>query len=141
MKKVKPIDTSISLIYACPKCSAHNWISLKAAQTKGYRIVCGCDEVFKPKLVDKIKIIHTQNKQPIKSKTITTADDTKNIGPTEDIIKRCYTVLSEYGYTKSECEQLISKVYADNPTDNVLVLITLCLKEIGEKNEQKYQTV
>lgn len=141
-KTIKPIDSSVSLIYACPKCSQQHWISLKASQTKNYRIVCDCDEVFRPKRVNKIKILYVANivKQPVDEK-INDLVDTDNKSKIDNIpvglLESCVSVLSGYGFTKSEASELVKQTYKIHNTKDVISLIKLSLSSnIGVNNEQ-----
>ena len=141
-KTIKPIDSSVSLIYACPKCSQQHWISLKASQTKGYKIVCDCDEVFRPKRVNKIKILYVTNgiKQTGNEK-INDIEAIKNTSPINnipaDLLESCVSVLSGYGFTKSEASELIKQTYKTHNKKDVISLIKLSLSSnIGVNNEQ-----
>ena len=143
-KAIKPIDTSISLIYACPECSQKHWISLQAAKTKGYIIVCDCGSVFKPKRVDNIKILYSKNKTKIiESKTQEyevllkeEESDSINILPV-DLLERCVTVLAGYGFTKTEASSLLKETYKKHQVVDAVSLIKLSLSNnIGVNNEQ-----
>ena len=141
-KTIKPIDSSVSLIYACPKCSQQHWISLKASQTKGYKIVCDCDEVFRPKRVNKIKILYVTNiiKQSVDEKIndLVVTDNTSQINNIPvGLLDSCVNALSGYGFTKSEASELVKRTYKIHNTNDAISLIKLSLSSnIGVNNEQ-----
>lgn len=143
-KAIKPIDTSVSLIYACPQCLQQHWISLKAAKTKGYIIVCDCGSVFKPKRIDDIKILYIKNKnKTIKSEIQECevllkeqqSEPTNNLPV--DLLEKCVTVLAGYGFTKTEAASLLKQTYEKYQVIDAVSLIKLSLStNIGVNNEQ-----
>jgi len=129
IKNLKPTDCDITLRYVCPNCSNEHWIRLKQAQYKKFVIVCDCDTILKTKPVDLVKIIYRKNK-PVK-KII--SDDTKeeiNVS----ILNRCCNVLSSYGFSRKESESLIKESYAENKSEDCMILVKLSLSKFGEKN-------
>lgn len=138
-KKIKPIDSSISLIYQCTDCNSQHWISLKAAQTKGYMIVCDCGCILKTKLVEDIKIVYKKNRQKIKQQNndccISEKDDVNKQIP-ELFLNKCVSLLIGYGFTKNEASSLVTKTYNKHPECNLSELIKLSLSSIGVNNEQ-----
>ncbi len=136
-KTVKPIDSSISLIYSCPKCSHQHWISLKAAKTKGFIIVCDCDQVFKPRTVETIKIIFKKKNQSSKQPAGLEQTNIDSQIPYE-LLNKCTESLTNYGFTKNEASILLNKAYNLHTENNPLELIKLALSlsNIGDNNEQ-----
>jgi hypothetical protein len=136
-KTVKPIDSSISLIYCCPKCSNQHWISLKAAKTKGFIIVCDCDQVFKPKTVETIKIIYKKKNQSSKQPS-SLEQNTPDTKIPHQLLDKCTESLTNYGFTKNEASILLNKAYSVHTENNPLELIKLALSlsNIGDNNEQ-----
>lgn len=140
IKTTKPIDSSVSLIYACPQCLQQHWVSLRAAQTKGYIIVCDCNMVFRPKRVDKIKILHINKKHKKNSSVhVNTISDhvTEQVETIPiDLLDRCVTVLVGYGFTKTEASNLVTETYKKHSIKDTVSLIKLSLSNIGVNNEQ-----
>jgi hypothetical protein len=141
-KKIKPVDYSISLIYQCTDCNSQHWISLKAAKTKGYMIVCDCGCILKTKLVEDIKIIY---KKTISKKIDATKNVSNYILTDENNAKKeipelflcqCVSILIGYGFTKNEASSIVTKTYNKYPECNLSQLIKLSLSSIGVNNEQ-----
>lgn len=133
-KKVKPIDISASLIYSCPECNAHHWISIKAAQVKGYMIVCDCGCVFRPKRVKDIKIIY-ETKQPEQTvKQNQTVQNNTKIVLDDFSLEKCLSILGSYGFTKQESNDLIDKALDATQSRDIKTIVKFCLTNIGVNN-------
>lgn len=67
IKNQKPISLDVHLKYRCPNhnCGYEHWLSLLETQTQNFKIVCECGSVFKPKRINKIKVIYKDNKKKI----------------------------------------------------------------------------
>jgi hypothetical protein len=128
-KSLKPIDYDVHLKYRCPSCSQDHWLSLKQCQTKGFKVVCDCNEVFKPKRIDKFNISFHKKKKP-SSDTV----DVETIP--QKLLNNATQVLVGYGFSKAEAELLINKAYATSPTNSLgdLIKQSLKLQQIGENN-------
>ena len=61
-KTERPIEIDAHLKYKCPNdsCGYFHWLSLQEAQTKNFKIVCDCGNVFKPKRIKTLEIIFEQ---------------------------------------------------------------------------------
>lgn len=138
-KNQKPIDCDIHLKYRCPSCPVEHWISLKEAKTKGYRIVCDCDTVFKVKLISKVQIVYAETETKTTAAkvetepTVTQPEKIVQEIPI-DLLEKCCKILVGYGFTKSESESLIKDCYSKNPSQDTALLIKDCLSSFGENN-------
>ena len=132
LKNQKPTDLDIHVKYTCGNCGCVHWLFLKEAQTKNYKIVCDCDTVIKPKTVRKIKVLY-------ETKAL------KKVLPTEvsqeipvDLLKKCVTILTGYGFDKEESEILTKKHYKTNPSLNCVDLIKYILKSFGSNDNEQH---
>jgi DNA-directed RNA polymerase subunit RPC12/RpoP len=137
-KRLKPIDQDIHLKYRCIKCSVDHWLSMKETQTKGFRIVCDCGEVFRVKLIEKIDIIYQQT---IKKEISLPVVVEKPLPPEKiietiplDLLKQCCTILLGYGFDISEAETLVVSTFNEKHIYTCVDLIKQALKNFGEKN-------
>jgi Holliday junction resolvasome RuvABC DNA-binding subunit len=48
------------------------------------------------------------------------------------LLSKCCTILSSYGYEKSEIEPLIVKTYENSPTTDIKTLVKNTLMKIGD---------
>lgn len=131
-KNLRPTDIDAHIKYQCPKCGIQHWISLKEAKTKNFKVVCDCDTVFKPKQIERLKIIYSHNKKPKK-------EDSQEILVPGEILNKCSSILITYGFTKQEADNMIKKAYIQNQTNDCVQLIKYTLETLGVNNEQ-YQT-
>lgn len=128
IKKQKPIQIDAYFKYKCPddNCGVTHWLTLKECQTKNFKVVCDCGIVFKPKLIDKLKIVYVKNKK------INTPEQITDIIP--EIIDVCSKLLIGYGFSEKESVDLIKKAYSENPTNSPSALIKHILQNLGEHN-------
>lgn len=116
----KPIDYDLHLKYLCPECGSIHWLSFKETSTKGFRVVCDCNKVFKVKQTDKLKIKYKSNKTKV------SREETTKITAEEiplDLLNKSVTILVSYGFTSTEASDLLKKFYASNPIKDVSTLI------------------
>lgn len=122
----KPIDLDIHLKYRCSntQCGYYHWLSLIETQTKNFKVVCDCGTVFKPKRVSRCKILYkTAAKKHPKHDSTTT--ETK---PSVDILDKCSKILSSYGFTETEIQDLVEQAYDKCATTDIVVLIKYILQ-------------
>lgn len=137
-KNQKPIEIDAHFRYRCPsrKCGYDHWLSLKETQTKNFKVVCDCGKIFKPKRIQKIKLIfekttitktsnQTTEQIPDKPTTITVPVDIKN---------SCARLLIGYGFTKEETLLLIEKAYTKHPVTSGSLLVKYILQNLEELN-------
>jgi hypothetical protein len=124
----KPIEYNISFRYICPNtdCNYDHWIFLREAQTKGFKIVCECNTVFKVKTIDNIKILYSKTKTKNK---INQENGSSDIVPI-DTMQLCVTILEGYGFEKTEAKKLIYKVYSQIQDKTPLNIIKNALKSL-----------
>lgn len=129
IKNQKPISLDVHLKYRCPNndCGYEHWLSLLETQTKNFKVVCDCGMVFKPKTIDKIKVLYkkklTKNQA---SKSIETASDNIDI----NMLKIATRSLVDLGFSQQEATNLLEKAYAKQPTNDLSLLIKNTLLEI-----------
>jgi hypothetical protein len=104
---------------------------MKEAQTKGYRIVCDCNEILRVKLVEKNEIIYSQ---ATKKESLTITPEKKQETIPLDLLKQSCTILLGYGFDISEAEKLIVSTFDRTPIYICVDLIKQALKNFGEKN-------
>jgi hypothetical protein len=151
-KNLKPIDIDASLKYRCPEtdCGRDHWLSLKETQTKNFKVVCYCGNIFKPQRIKNIKIFYVQKQE---NKQQLSMDDIKNVDPQSEnkiqsltptisdrLISLCSKTFMDYGFTKKEAEELLRQSYILYPTENALELINYTLKMIGHIDDTNYST-
>lgn len=136
-KNQKPIEIDAHFKYRCPQssCGFDHWLSLKQCQTKGFKVVCDCGYVFKPKRISKIKIVYADiqlipktEKPPETEKTIE-----KPKIPV-DFKNSCVKLLVSYGFTKDESVSLCEKAFEKNPVTSSGLLIKYILQNLEELN-------
>lgn len=158
-----PIEIDAHFKYRCPnpKCGLDNWISLKEAQTKGFVIVCYCEQVFTPQRIKSIDIVYRQDSTVVKthpeSVTIPTEpvlqveqpkevvqiinDEEKKVKlglpkiPLDSLEKSC-KILVALGYTKSEAKEIILRGFDDCEIVDPHLLVKHSLSLIGGIDEQ-----
>jgi len=136
-KSQKPIEIDAHFKYRCPQsnCGFDHWLSLKESQTKGFKVVCDCGYVFKPKRISKIKIIYAN---------IQSAPKTEKPPEPEKVIEKpkipvdfkntCVKLLVSYGFTKDESVSLCEKAFEKNPVTSSGLLIKYILQNLEELN-------
>ena len=130
IKNLRPIDLDLSLGYACPTCSTTHWVRLNQAQYDKFVIVCDCDTILKPKVVEDVKILYKKKKSPTNTKS--ESNQNQEIDP--KILETCCKALFSYGFSKLEAQDLIKKAYATCKSLDCSTLIKLSLSNFGEKN-------
>lgn len=136
-KNLKPIDIDAHFKYKCPdsNCGFDHWLSLKECQTKGFKIVCDCGLIFKPKRINSININYSKEQ---------ISKPTKQIEPEQTSIQQlpfetqnaAVELLVGYGFTESESESLCKKGFMNNPVNNAGSLVKYIIQNLGELNEQ-----
>jgi len=142
----KPTEYDAHFRYLCknPRCGYTHWLSLKETQTKNFKVVCDCGFIFKPKQILRLKIVY---QIPNKQKKIA-VDEEKHFvslstikAPKEDIsvdvLNKCVITLVDYGFTKSESEQLLRNSFRQNPVNDCILLIKQTLESLGENNNDE----
>lgn len=130
IKNLKPTELNVHLKYTCTTCSIDHWISLDESKTKGYLIVCDCGSILKVKLVHSLMVKFCKKKKSIKTTERDKLVETNKIDVA--LLSKCCTILSSYGYEKSEIEPLIIKTYKDSPTADIKTLVKNTLMKIGD---------
>lgn len=127
----KPIDVDIHFKYTCPndQCSNHHWISLGESKTVGFKVVCDCGFVFKPKPVSKIKICYRHKKQI--NGVFDKKTNSGKIALSECSIKALKTMIA-LGYSEKEARLMIVSVKNYESIDDHLYLVKLAISKIGE---------
>ena len=123
-KSQKPIDIDAHFKYRCPieTCGYDYWISLKQAQTKNFKIVCDCGEVFSPKPIENIKILYKKKNKKLQHSL---SLDTQH---------QCVKILVEYGFSTEESLILISRGFAKCKEVDPISLVRFILKNLGDLN-------
>lgn len=129
IKRLKPIDIDLNLIYQCPICDIQHWLTLSQTQTKNFILVCDCGNKFKLKTVQTAKIVYQKK---LKTKLSSSQDDSVPL----DILKQCGKILIPYGFEKTEIETFVTKAYRqlDITERSIGNIIKLTLILFGENN-------
>lgn len=133
-KNQKPIELDVHFKYRCYNCSLDHWLSYNQVRTKNYKIVCDCGAVSRPKRINKIKILYTSVKKERQSAGSSLLHQQAITAPTE-LINKCSSVLTNYGFTKEESSELLTKAYKKQPTEDHKVLIKIALSLIGVNHD------
>ena len=136
-KNQKPIEIDAHFKYRCPKsnCGFDHWLSLKECQAKGFKVVCDCGYLFKPKRISKIKIVYEDIQQIPKIEKISELEKVveKSKIPV-DFQKSCVNLLVGYGFTKDEAIGLCEKAFEKNPVNSSGLLIKYILQNLEQLN-------
>jgi predicted RNA-binding Zn-ribbon protein involved in translation (DUF1610 family) len=141
ISNLKPIDYEISFKYKCPNCGDNHFVSSLQASVPGFILVCECQTILEIKTISKIKIKYmgesenknTTDKSLVDEPVCESHDNDYQIPP--DLLEKCISVFSGYGYTKNEAGQLLTRAYKEFKIDDCWALIKKTLETIGVKNE------
>jgi len=152
-KNQKPIELDAQFRFICPNidCGFDHWLTLKQCQTKNFKVVCDCGNVFKPKQIINVKI---QYKNKIKKQDYDQKHDNSQekivhqpviennvtIKPVKPVISEylktaSIKLLCNYGFTELESENLVSKAFSKNPVDNVSIFVKYIIENIQTLEE------
>jgi hypothetical protein len=133
-KNQKPIEIDAHFKYRCPEtnCGFEHWLSLKECQTKGFKVVCDCGYVFRPKRISKLKIVYVDIQPAQKPKEATKLIEKPKIPV--DFKNSCVKLLVSYGFTKDESVSLCEKAFEKNPVTSSGLLIKYILQNLEELN-------
>jgi len=136
-KSQKPIEIDAHFKYRCPQsnCGFDHWLSLTESQTKGFKVVCDCGYIFKPKRISKIKIVYVDIQpvpQPVKPPEPEKVIEKPKIPV--DFKNSCVKLLVGYGFTKDESISLCEKAFEKNPVTSSGLLIKYILQNLEELN-------
>ena len=136
-KNQKPIEHDIHLKYICQQCGTPHWLSFKEAQTKNFKIVCDCGDVFTVKRVKAFKIKYYDDivakSLPIQKPTVTQQTPPPNtISP--NLLEQTVKALLPYGFTNDEAADLVTKSYSTNPNNDIVSLVKQTLESLRNKN-------
>jgi hypothetical protein len=132
-KNQKPIEIDVHFKYRCPKssCGYDHWLSLKETQTKNFKIVCDCGNIFKPKQIKKLKIVFYSTEIETKP------EQTKVIEKPKipiDLRDSSVRLLVGYGFTKEEAFTLVEEAYSRNPVTSGSLLVKYVLQNLEQLN-------
>jgi len=133
-KNQKPIDIDVHFKYRCSKssCGSEHWLSLRESQTKGFKIVCDCGYIFRPKRISKIQIVYANILSVKKPDEPTQTIEKPKIAV--DLQNDCVKLLVGYGFTKDESVSLCEKAFEKNPVTSSGLLIKYILQNLEELN-------
>lgn len=118
----KPIDIDVSFKYLCPQCNLEHWLFLRETQTKNYKVVCECGQVFTPKRIKKLRIIYNNKTQSAK----------KTIKLPLDILDECTKILVGYGFDSKKSAKIIELAYKQIKLTDIPSLIKMAIKLFGD---------
>jgi len=135
IKNQKPISLDVHLRYRCPNnnCGYEHWLSLLETQTKNFKVVCECGTVFRPKRIEKIKVVYDHKKQKMVKKEKFVEQSKPQIN--NSLINQAVPSLVDLGFTRLEAVDLLSKTYLKQPIDDLSLLIKNTLLEIRNNGE------
>lgn len=121
-KTQKPIEYDVSFKYICQNCGGSHWLFLREVQTKGFKIVCDCLEIFQPATISGIDIIYeTDRAKPLEQKSELSVST----------IESCAKSLAKLGYEIDECKEMIIKSFEAIGTDDAKAIIEYSLSNFG----------
>lgn len=128
IKRQKPIDTDLHFKYICPNtdCLDVHWLSLKETQTKHFKVVCDCGEVFAVKRIKDITINY-------KTK-ISTQHKGNNTQQDDQFINHAIKTLLGFGFSNEEASRMVADEYHRTAITNPALLIKNILDTFGGKN-------
>ena len=151
-KNQKPIELDAQFRFICQNidCGFDHWLNLKQCQTKNFKVVCDCGNIFKPKQIVNIKI---QYKNKIKKKedhqkldnsqekvvhqpVIEHNNTTIELVIPEYLKTTSIKILCKYGFTELESENLVLKAFSKNPIDNVSIFVRYIIENIKTLEEK-----
>jgi hypothetical protein len=109
---LKPIDHNIDLIYEC-ECGRHRWLTLKEAQTTGFKIVCVCGVVstVDPVVDIKLQIVYRSSEHTIEENQSSQAKiQSKSANINLELLQQTQSCLKNLGYKNIEIKGMISKI-------------------------------
>ena len=113
MKNQKPIEYDISFKYTCQECEVSHWLFLREVQSKDFKVICECGNIFYTETVKNIEIVY--------------CSDTEQL----DIGSKAAKTIVALGYTKKQAYEMIQKSVVDNFFDNPNELVKYSLKNFG----------
>lgn len=128
IKRQKPIDNDIHFKYVCPNtnCLDVHWLSLKQTQTKNFKVVCDCGEIFAVKRIKDIVIdYHTKTQK--QQKTSDTNQD-------HEFIDHAVKTLLGFGFSNDEASRMVADEYHRTAATNPALLVKNILDSFGGKN-------
>lgn len=150
IKIVKSVDYMMDFKYICPNksCCFTHWATKQEVQTKNFKIVCDCGEVFKPKLIYDIEL-HYEKIKPPKEKVIIKFVKVRNLNknvkyeessPTINKIdkktfKEAVSTLMSFGFDKNEASAMIETEYEKTKSHNPAILVKNSLDFFGVNND------
>jgi len=118
----KPIEYDISFKYICQNCGYSHWLFLREVQTKGFKVVCDCLEIFQPANISGIDIVY-ENEQEKQSEL--------KAELSVSTIESCAKSLATLGYEIDECKEMIIKSFEAIGTDDAKAIIEYSLNNFG----------
>lgn len=137
-KILKPIDLDLHFKYRCSNnnCENDHWLSLKESKTKNFKIVCECGSVYRPKKINKIRIVYDNKKtrnKPDKQPTTNKEQEDKIKIPV-DLQAKCVKLLCGYGFTTDESILLVDRAFEISPTEDAGLLIKYIIQNLENLN-------
>jgi len=135
---VKPKGHDISYEYICPNCGLNHWLTNTEAKTNRFKIACECNCIIIPAKIIGIKLKYKKYSSKEKvSTSIPPVDSPKTdheelIEPLKDsILKIVSDSLQEYGFEKTEAEELIKQAYIETKINDPVQLLKQVLQSLG----------
>lgn len=143
-KNQKPIEIDAQFRYICtnPDCRFDYWLTLKQCQTKNFKIVCDCGNIFKPKQILKVNIVYKKSATKIlvqndshkesvhQPMAIFEESENEQESIPEYLKTTSISILCKYGFTESESENLVTKGFQKNPINNVAIFVKYIIENI-----------
>lgn len=145
IKNQTAVSIDLHLKYRCPnsECSNVHWVSLGEAKTKNFKVVCYCGTVFSPKVVKKVKLQYGQKKKPSRkiensnTEIVQKQETQPKKQIPKDVLEKAASILIQYGFTKTESQELIVETFNQHDIIDTTELVKLALKTFGENQHGK----
>lgn len=140
-KTQKPTEYDISFKYICQDCGCSHWLFMREVKAKGFKIICDCSKVIRPRRVIDIDIVYEQNEKTKRKKPKLKAEkEADNPNPVNDekqhrisdhTMQYCMQTLISFGYEKEEAESMINRSYESIKENDCAKIIEHSLKNLG----------
>jgi len=138
IQRIEPAGHDIALKYVCPNpsCLFIHWTSLRESQTKNFKMVCDCGNVFIAKRIRDVTINYVcdEKKKEVDSLPIAESPADTTIEDADDLhfLEEAQKTLVKFGFAEREAEYMIFKEYEKSGSTNPATLVKMSLDFFGE---------
>jgi len=153
----KPTEYDISFKYICQDCGCSHWLFMREVKAKGFKIICDCSKVIRPRRILDIDIIYEQKEKTKKRKpklkpekapepeVLVVVEEEETISPepvhyeeperiSDHTMQYCMQTLISFGYGKEEAQSMINRSYEHIKENDCAKIIEYSLKNLGDSS-------